>query len=184
MKALKLMKITETSIDALRRRLVKLWNGNVDTVTAIQYGPFGSDSNPPAGSIAIYGRTEMDGKEVCIGVMSKEFLAAPGEHRIFSTDNNSAFKFNIWLRADGIAFIGDSNDPSDYTNFAVKHNELKQDLDALKATVNANAAIFNSHTHLYAPGPGVPVPTAPTTTQSQSNSTDFSNIKNSKIKTN
>lgn len=162
---------------------MKLWNGNYFTATAIQYGPFGSDSNPPTGSTAIYARTEMDGKEVCIGVMSKEFLAESGEHRIFSTDKDVAFKFNIWLRADGTALLGDSNVPADYTNFAVKYNELKADMDEIKATMNSNAAVFNAHTHILALSVGTGT-AAPSVTQEQNNNTDFSNIKNDKIKTN
>jgi len=134
---LKLLKITQSTVDALTRRVVTLWNGNSTTVTAVQYGPYGEDSNPVKNSMGIYSPTELDGKEVCLGIMNKNAKAELGERRLYCTDANGDFKFNIWLRADGTVLIGDSEIPANYTNFAVKYNELKIEYDKTKAYITA-----------------------------------------------
>ena len=180
---MKILKITQAKVDALTRRVLTMFNGNVNTVTAVQYGPYGEDGNPVKDSVAVFANTELIGKDVCLGVMNKNAKAEPGERRGYATDANGNFKFNWWLRADGTILIGSSEVPAEYTNFAVKYNELKTDLDALKATVNANAAVFNSHTHILTLSAGTGT-AAPSVTQEQNNNTDFSNIKHSKIKYN
>lgn len=132
---LKLLKITQSTIDDLTRRVLTMWNGSKNqsnTVTAVQYGPYGEDSNPVKDSVGIYSHTELDGKEVCLGIMNKNAKAALGERRMYCTDENGNFMFNVWMRADGTVLIGSSEAPSDYTNFAVKYNELKLEYDKTK----------------------------------------------------
>jgi hypothetical protein len=180
---MKLLKITQTAKDKLSRLILTMFNGNVNTVTAVQYGPYGEDSNPVKDTVGIYAQTEQVGKTVCLGVMNKNSKAEPGERRLYCTDENGVFKFNVWLKSDGTLLQGNSETPAEYTNFAVKYNELKADLDALKATVNANAAVFNTHTHMLTLSVGTGT-AAPSVTQSQNNNTDFSNIKHEKIKYN
>jgi hypothetical protein len=119
-----------------------------------------------------------------IGVLNKDRKAEVGELRIYCTDENGAFKFNIWLRADGTFLIGDSDTPEDYTNFAVKYNEAKQELDKVKTTLNELIQKWNAFCASYVPGSpsttGSP-PTLSTSTVS-ANSSDFSLLKNAKTK--
>lgn len=134
---LKLLKITQSNNDSMMRRILTMFNGKTNTVTAVQYGPYGEDSNPVKDSVGIYTSTELDGKEVCLGIMNKNAKAELGERRLYATDANGAFKFNIWMRADGKVLIGDSEVPAEYTNFAVKYNELKIEYDKTKAYITA-----------------------------------------------
>lgn len=138
--SLKLLKITQSNVDALKRRILTLWNGsklNSSAVTAVQYGAYGEDSNPVKNSIGAYIPSEMDGKEICIGIMNQNAKAQLGERRLYCTDANGNFKFNIWMRADGTVLIGDSEVPADYVNFAVKYNELNTALQNQITAINA-----------------------------------------------
>lgn len=182
---LKLLKITQSTVDSLGRRVLTMFNGNVNTVTTVQYGPYGEDSSPIKDSIGIYAPTQMDGKEVCVGIMNKNAKAEPGERRLYCTDENGNFKFNIWLKADGTALQGDSDVPANYTNFAVKYNESKSELDALKKTVNDLITAFNQHSHLDPVSGALPPPTAVLNViPVLPNASVFANIKNDKIKYN
>lgn len=175
-------RITQSGYNKLKQLVYTIVSAR-GTFTAEEYGPYGMDSRAPKDAASLYAPTERDGDECIIGVLNKGRKAEIGEVRLFCTDAQGNFKFNVWLRADGTLLQGDSEEPGDFTNFAVKHNELKADLDELKATVNANAAVFNAHTHVLALSAGTGT-AAPSVTQEQNNNTDFSNIKNEKIKTN
>ncbi len=180
---IKLLKITQIAKDTLNRVLLTLTNVNVNTLTAVQYGASGDDSPPIKSAIGAYAGTEMDGKNICVGVMTKGSKARSGEKRLYATDENGVFKFVLWLRDDGTVLQGDSDVPAEYTNFATKYNELKLDLDALKQSLNSLVAAFNVHVHPTAatgsPSPPTPVPSQIPVTP---NTTDFSNIKHEKIK--
>lgn len=151
--------------------------GKLDVKELKQTAPFGIDSNPTNDKRGIFVSTTTLGKYYSVGVINTNCKAEVGETRIFSTDINGNFKTEIRVRNTGVIEIGGDQ------NNAVKYNELKSDLDALKATVNANATTFNAHVHILTLTAGTGT-AAPSVTQSQSNSTDFSNIKNAKIKTN
>lgn len=184
---LKLFKITQSKVDSFTRRVLTMYNGNVNTVTGVQYGPYGEDSNPVKNSVGIYAPTELDGKEVCLGIMNKNAKSELGERRIFATDENGNFMFNMWLRADGTVLIGSSEVPAEYTNFAVKFNELKNGFDALKADFNALVTAYNAHTHPIinaipaATPPGVVTSSVTTSTGTPSAAT-IDPSKNEKIK--
>lgn len=175
-----------------------MWNGNANTVTAVQYGAFGEDANPIKNSVGIYAKTEVNGKEVCLGVMNTNAKAAQGERRLYCTDENGNFKFNIWLSGDGIAYIGDSDNKSDYNNFAVLFNELKTEFNELKSkynslvtAVNANAALLGTHTHGYilplipaTPSAGTSLPSGVPGQTGNPSTANIDNVKNTKIKYN
>jgi hypothetical protein len=133
---LKLLKITQSNVDSLTRRILTMFNGKTNTVTSVQYGAYGEDTNPVKNSIGIYSDTELDGKEVCLGIMNKNAKAELGERRLYCTDANGNFKFNIWLRADGTVLIGDSEAPASYVNYFVKYNELNAASQAQNTAIN------------------------------------------------
>lgn len=180
---LKVVKIYNTSFDALRRLIPKfLVMGKSDVRTAVEAGPYGTDSNPVKDMIALYGQSETTGKQYIIGYLNKNRLAAGGEHRIFATDANGAFKFNVWLRADGTILIGDSDDPTSYTNFVVKYNELKTEYDKTKLYLTTlKTATLAVATALDALVPGTS--TAFNTAMAGQVVGDISSSKNPKIKT-
>lgn len=149
-----IFKHISSTIEAGKRMLKLNGYGNYDPRTASECAPSGTDSSPTEGMQAIYADTTNVSNPVIIGYINTKQLAAAGEHRIYATDANGVFKFNIWQRADGTVLIGSSDAPADYVNFLVKYNELKIGFDLLKTEVNAMVTIFNAHVH---PGvtPGV-----------------------------
>jgi hypothetical protein len=180
---IKLLLVTQTTIDKLKRRIVKAWNGGNDTRTAVEASPYGVDSNPIKDMVALYVKSEVNGKESIVGYYNKQQLAEVGEARVYSTDSQGVFKFNIWLRADGKMLIGDSNNPSSYTNNAVQFNELKIEFNELKTKFNALVTAYNSHVHPYL-NATTPAFTSPTTSQGMTSTANIDNAKNTKIKTN
>lgn len=177
---MKLLSVLSTSFDNISRLIVKAWNGKSDTRTAKQYAPYGVDSNPIKGMVAIYGKTELDGAECIIAYLNKSLLADTGECRIFSTDANGGLQTYIWLKNSGnIMELGGNS------NNAVKYNEFKTENDKLKSTVNNLITKWNAFTSSYAPGGPSNVGTPPTLAGQNvpSNTSDFSLAKNAKIKT-
>lgn len=181
----RLLKITLTSVNKFGQRVLKAV-GLSSTYTAEQYGPYGTDANPINKTAVIYMPTDFNGDECFIGCLNKNQKAEVGEHRIFCTDKDGAFKFNIWLRSDGTYLMGTSDDPADYTNFATKYNESKTELDALKSTVNDLVGKWNTFAGAYVPGGPALVGTPPTLAGQNVpvNNSNFANIKNENIKTN
>ncbi len=170
---MKLLKITQSKVDDLKRRVLTMWNGNKNTVTAVQYGGYGVDSNPVKNSIGAYETSEMDGKEACLGIMNTNAKAELGEHRLFCTDAQGVFKFNVWLRADGTALIGDSEVPAAYINWFVKYTELDTALQAMVVKVNTENAKIAAAIGAIIPGLYTPVAVT----------VNIANAKNTKVKT-
>lgn len=174
---MKLLRITDSEINENGQLVVKAI-GAKSTYTAEEYAPHGTDARPPKNTTALFSTTEAQGDEAMVGFLIVGRKAEIGEHRIFSTDANRNFKFNVWLRADGTCLIGDSDNPSEYTEFATLANELKTKLEEIKTSINNNATIYNAHTHLD-PVSGSTGP--PSALQSQNTST-FASIVNEKVK--
>ena len=146
------MKLTLGTIESTINgavRMVKLWlYGNTDSRDNIsEASPFGIDSNPIAGMVGLYARTENNGQPVCVGyidtqkVVSVAKVAQPGETRIFSTDGHGAMQINIYLTNSGDALIGASPDPSAYNDFAVSYNKLAEAFNQFKQD-------YDLHSHL------------------------------------
>ena len=164
------MKVT---LGSIRSTVNSIWRavtiqiyGNGDVRDAVrESSPAGVDSNPIAGMIGLYARTENNGVPVCVGyidiqgVLSVQRVSQPGETRIFSTDVDGAMQINIYLTNSGDALIGSSADPGDYNDYAVSYNKLAQAFNQFKTD-------YDNHAHevdaLNAPsGP----PVVPTTAE-------------------
>lgn len=178
-------RITQSSYNKLKQLVYTVISAR-GTFTAEEYGPYGMDSRAPEDNAVLYDNTERDGDEVIIGVLNKDRKAEIGEVRLFCTDENGAFKFNVWLRADGTLFIGDSDQPSSFTNFAVKYNEALAEINKLKTTVDDVVQKWNAFATAYVPGGPTVVGSPPTLSTSMvtANNSDFTKMKNEKIKTN
>lgn len=178
-----LYRVSQTAFNSLNQLKVTVRSAK-GSYTAEEYSHFGSDSRPPEGMTAIYIKSQRDGDECIIGYLHKDRLAAVGEHRIFATDADNVFKFNIWLKSDGTGLIGDSDNPADYTNFAVKFNELKTEFNALKSDHNTLVQKWNSFCQQYAPGSPSTTGTPPSLAASQvtQNTSNIDNAKNEKLK--
>lgn len=173
---LNITKVISTSFDDLQRRIIKvLRKGKSDVQTPIEASPFGIDSNPIKDMIAVYGQTEEKGKTVIIGYIDKNKLAASGETRLYSIDNNGNLKTYVWLKNDGTMEIGGN------TKHMVRYEELQTAFNQLKQDLNTFITIFNSHTHT-----GVTIgvgSTSTTTTPGTTSSADISPAKIDNIKT-
>ncbi|KKN55741.1 hypothetical protein LCGC14_0579510 [marine sediment metagenome] len=140
-----LVKIISTEIDDLTQRVSKFLRfGLNDVQTAIQTAPYGMDSNPIKGMIAVYGATSEKGKPVIIGYINKNQLADIGEARIFSTDENGVLKTFIWLKNDGIIEIGgDVDNMVRFSELKTAFNEMQSDVNTLKTAISGWTPIPN-----------------------------------------
>lgn len=155
-----LTRVISTRLDSVARRIVKVLRyGKSDVQEAIETSPYGTDSNPIKNMVAIYAETAVKGRVIIIGYINKNQLAAVGEHRVYSTDENGNLKTYIWLHNDGTMDIGGNS------------NHMTQ-FEALKSAFDKFVSDFNAHSHA---SNGAP-PTTPTTA-------DMSGAKLSTIKT-
>lgn len=187
-------KVISSSFDSAKRLVVKiLYQGIIskgvgDIRTPIEASPFGIDSNPTEGKIAIYAQSTVRGKYYVLGYLNTKRIAEVGETRLFSTDENGELQAYLHLRNAGNILELNGND-----NYAVLFNELKTEFNKLKddynnlvTKVNANASLLGTHTHPYL-NIAVPATTSPSGVPGQTGSANTSNIdnaKNTKIKTN
>lgn len=174
---IKILRVISSSYNSLKQSVIKL-SGAKNTYTAEEYGPFGADSRPPKGWAALYSVTGADGDDAVLGYLNKDRLSEVGEMRIFATDADGNFKFNVWLRADGTVLIGGSSVPADYINYGVKFNQLETEFNKLKSDYNTLKTKFNSHTHTTTCGSGAG--TAAAVLAAQQGPTNTSNIANAK----
>ncbi len=186
-----IINVISTALDKLKRINVKslflgnVTNGRGDVREAVQAGPYGFDSNPIAGTRGLYTTTQKKGAYYTYAYLYQDSKAQPGESRMFSTDTEGAFKFNVWLTASGEMLMGDSDVKTAYTNFAVKFNELKTEFNLLKSSHNSLVSLYNSHIHPAIDSvTSAPVTVSPTASQATANSSNIDNAKNEKVKTN
>lgn len=151
-----LVRIINTSVDNLGRRVAKFFRLGKIVETATQAAPYGVDAQPIEDCIAVYAQSGIKGKTVIIGYINKNAIADVGEHRIFSTDADGAVQFYIHLKNDGTCDIGgDADNMVRFSELETAFNQLKDDHDTL-------VTAFNAHMHptaaTGAPSPPTPVP--------------------------
>ncbi len=187
-----IVKVISSAYDKTKRLVVKalfmgtITDGKGDIREPLEVSSFGIDSNPTPDKRGLYTTTTTIGKYYIIGYLNTNRKSAVGETRIFSTDSVGAFKYNIWLKSDGKALMGTSDDPEAYANFAVKFNELKTEFNELKSKYNALVSTFNAHVHVVSgifPGVGVATVAVPASPGSSSTA-NIDNAKNADIKYN
>ncbi len=162
-------KLISTQIKNGLRFVKVLRSGKSDTREGYQVTPFGDDSNPVnyEGMRAIFCETEVKGKQIILGYIHPNQLAAIGEKRIFSTDADGQVKFYIWLHSNGTCdFGGNTNHLAQYEALATAFNELQQK--------------FNTFAAAYTPGSPSSVGTPPTIQQSTA---DITTAKLDNLKT-
>ncbi len=128
-----IVRIISAFYDSANRRFIKFTRLN-RTESAAEAMPFGIDSNPLNGMIAIYAATRTHGNPVIIGYVNKHQLAAIGELRLFSKSDDATVATSIWLKNDGTMEIGGN------TDFMARFGELKEGFDQLRSD-------FNTHVH-------------------------------------
>ena len=175
---MQLIKILSAKVDDKKRRLIKfLGMGTDDVRENVLAAPFGDDSHPVKDLKAIYTQTGADGDDIVVGFINENCLAKVGEKRFFSTDEDGAEQFYLWLRNDGTIEIG-----GDSGN-AVRYQQLQQEFDKLNDKFNDLVTAFNAHQHtgnLGAPTPIVPIPGS---IPAQPSAADITQCKIDEIKT-
>lgn len=133
-----LVKVLDSSIDLLNRRLVKVLRlGKSDIQTPFSVSSYGVDSNPIKDMIAVYSDTGEKGKTVIIGYINKNQLADKGELRLFSTDEAGLLKKYIWLKNDDTIEIGgDIDNMVRYSALATAFNTMLTDLNAARSALS------------------------------------------------
>lgn len=178
----RLIRITDTFFNNLKQLVAKGVGGFRTTYTTEVYSEWGDDSRPVKDTTALRVLTEADGDEAIIGYLLKNRKAEIGEKRLYCTDENAEVKFIVWLRKDGTVLIGDSDIPAQYTNFAVKYNELLVEYNKTKAYVLALRTA--TQTALVAIDALIPGTSAAFITAMAGQTLgDFTQAKNEKIKT-
>lgn len=153
-------------LDDVGRWIIKMTRyTKKDTVEARQVSPYGLDSNPIPGLVAIYGHTESVKDCVVVGYILPRQLAALGEIRLYSTDQDGNIKSFVWLKNDGTMNLnGSAKHLARFEELETAFNQLKSD--------------FNGHTHAgVTPGGGT------TATPLPQSAADISGAKAETIKT-
>ena len=148
-----------TAVDSMNRLIQKVRRlGKYDIQTAPIAAPYGVDSNPIEGMVAIFAETSMKGDQVIIGYVNKNAIAEVGGLRLFSTNSAGAEQFYVYLRAsNNLELGGDARHLARFEELETAFNELK--------------SAYNSHTQLStATG-------TPTSTTSAASSADISACK-------
>lgn len=144
-----LVKVKSTIINESKRFVKFLRLGNKDVQECNESSPFGFDSNPVEGMVAIYSKTSVIGEPVIIGYINKNQIADVGESRMYSTNSDGDVQTYIHLKNDGNMEIGGDAD------FMVRFNKLNDGFKELRDDFNNfTSTTFATHVH---PGvfPGV-----------------------------
>lgn len=136
--------------------------------------PYGIDSNPIEGMIALYTKTGQDGENVLIGYINTKAIAEPGELRLFSTNASGTGQTYQWFKADGTLEINGDEDNM------VRFSELKTGFDKLKSDHNKLVQNVNAFFQNYLPGSPT-VQGTPLTAVSLVTAQSTASIDNSKI---
>lgn len=147
-------------IEQGRRRIKLLVSGRSDIRTTYESSPFGIDGVPPANWRAIYADTGEKGRNILLGYINQNQLAAlnPGENHIYSTNaDGSKIESFIKLNNDGTMDVLGNDD------FMVRFNALETGFNQLRTDFNNFLTqSYNLHTHASAGAPPVPLGTAST----------------------
>lgn len=131
--------IDSSTFDTFKRRVLKFLRlGLRDVQTAKEAGPYGVDSSPIKGMVALYAPSGVKGKNYIVGYLNINQLAQPGEFRAYSTDGNGALKTYLWLKADGSMEVGGSSDN------LVRYSPLDQSLQNLATALNQELAAISA----------------------------------------
>ena len=124
------VKIDSASFDNLKHRVLKFLRlGKDDVQTAKEVSPYGVDSSPIKGMVALYGQSS-SGNSYIVGYLNVNQVAEPGELRLFCTNSSGAVQNYVWMKANGNVELGGSADN------LVRYNPLDQSMQELASFVN------------------------------------------------
>lgn len=127
---MRITKIISTAIVKSRLIIKVLGLGSKDIQTVYNITPFGIDSNPVSGLRAIWARTESMEDRILLGVLFEHAIAATGEIRLYSTNENGTIVFSLHLKNDGTCEFGGNADN------LVRYSKLNDGLQSTKTGIN------------------------------------------------
>lgn len=112
--------------------------------------PFGIDSAPLDGMVALYAETSNIEEPVIIGYINENQLAKMGELRLYSLDNNGVQSTFIHLKNNGtVEFMGNTHNLVRYTPL---NNGLQQFVQQMQTQLTLIAAGISTAGGSYTPG--------------------------------
>lgn len=146
-----LVKVISTKLQNGYRLIKHLGMGKDDVQETHYAQPYGTDANPPKAMIALFAQTGSRGESVVVGYINKHQLAAAGEHRIFSTnEDGDEVKFYIHLKADGTCEVG--GDAHNAVRYSPLNDALQDFKTAMQAELTAIATGIAAGGGSYSPG--------------------------------
>lgn len=146
-----LTKVISTSISNLKRVIQVLRAGTQDVCTPSEVAPYGTDSNPIAGMVAVYSDTKLNGNNIIIGYINTNQQAQEGEYRIYSTDSKGNVKAYIWLTNAGNLQLGGNVDNA--VRYAALNTALQAEAVKINTQLTAIAAAITALGGTYVPVP-------------------------------
>jgi len=145
-----------TEIENGYRKLQSKYLGREVTVKDPQYASYGDDSSPIAGMKALRAELGNKGSTAIIGYLNTDALAAPGEKRLYSTDDQGNVQAFVWLKNDGQTHFNGTGDN------LVRFSPIKASHDAEVDKINEIIQAWNNFANSYTPGGPSAVGTPPT----------------------
>lgn len=134
-----LAKVISSRIDSFSRLVIKvLRNGKVDVQESIQVAPHGIDSRPVQDLVAIYMKSDQDGKSYVAGYLNRNAVAKIGETRIYSTDESGSEQTYIYLTDDGKIRLGGNVD--NLIRYSALDTQLQNQVTAINGQLAAIAS--------------------------------------------
>lgn len=123
-----------------------------DNRSTRQAAPYGVDSNPIAGMVAVYSETTEKGKPVIIGYLNKNQISQPGETRFFATDNNGVVLGSVYFKGDGSIIIQSTNPDGTAANTITIGSTDENNGQLIISTTNGKSilGLSGNNAYLYA----------------------------------
>lgn len=139
--------VISSTVNKIRKVVITTLGGTL-TREPIEVSPFGHDSCPVPGMIAVYSDTTGSQVPVLIGYLNISALAQPGENRQFSTDKTGNLVTYTWLHstagAGQIEIGGTADNAVGYNtlNSLLQHQaiNINTQLTAIAAAINSIVA--------------------------------------------
>ena len=141
-------------------------------IQALLYNPSGDFSVPLPNDYVTLIEMQGTGNYIALGNLNNITNVNNGEKKLYSRNSAGAVKASIYLKNDKIIVVNEG------TDFGIRYNEMKTQLDQLKADFNNFVTItYNLHKHPETGGvTGVPDVTGTAST------VDFTNTKVASLK--
>jgi hypothetical protein len=134
-----LSKTISTRIDKAFRFVKTVCFGKNDVRESYEAGPYGFDSCPIPGVVAVYMDTVNKGDNVVVGYANANKIALPGESRMYSTDTSGVLKYFVYVQADKIS-IGTGTPVNHFTQYEALNMQLTSYMNALNVAITAGVA--------------------------------------------